>query len=169
MTTKQNNKREQLTDAHTDFQKGLHRYVFSKMQNRQIGEDLVQETFMKTWLYLVKGGKIETMRAFLYHVLNNLIIDEYRKHKTTSLDVLLEKGFEPSVDESEPFMNFLDGKRAVRLIKKLPLKYRVVMDMRYVQMLSIKEIATLINQSKNTVAVQTHRGLAKLRVLYETI
>lgn len=32
------------------------------------------------------------MKAFPYHVLNNLIVDEYRKRKTASLDDLLEKG-----------------------------------------------------------------------------
>lgn len=168
MTASNQTKQEMLTLAHHDYQKALHAHAFFKVHDRQTGEDLVQDTFMKTWLYLVKGGEIEKMKAFLYHVLNNLIIDEYRKHKTTSLDLLLDKGFEPSSDDTEPLMDFLDGKRAIRLIKALPIKYRKVMDMRYVQMLSIKEMADATKQSKNTIAVQTHRGLAKLKVLYET-
>ena len=84
-----------LGQAHDEFEKGLNTRAFFKVSDHAIGEDLVQETFMKTWSYLVKGGKIDVMKAFLYHVLNNLIVDEYRKRKTTSLDVLLEKGFEP--------------------------------------------------------------------------
>lgn len=168
MITKQKIQQTRLTDAHNDFQKELHTHVFFKIQSRQTGEDLVQETFMKTWLYLVKGGKIEMMKAFLYHILNNLIIDEYRKHKTTSLDALLDKGFELSAQDAEPLMDFLDGRKAISLIKRLPPKYRKVMDMRYIQMLSIKEISLIVGQSKNTVAVQTHRGLAKLKALYQT-
>jgi RNA polymerase sigma-70 factor (ECF subfamily) len=106
------------------------------------------------------------MKAFLYHVLNNLIVDQYRKHKTTSLDTLLEKGFEPSVSDSGRLFNVLDGKAAFLLIQSLPKKYQKVMRMRYVQELSLKEISLITGQSKNTIAVQVHRGLAKLKLLY---
>jgi RNA polymerase sigma-70 factor (ECF subfamily) len=137
------------------------------VHNHETGEDLVQDTFMKTWKYLVKGGKIDTMKAFLYHILNNLIVDEYRKHKPTSLDVILEKGFEPSVDNTENLLNFLDGRAAMLLIYSLPEKYRKIMRMRYMQDLSIKEISLIAGQSKNTVTVQLHRGLKKMKLLYK--
>lgn len=94
MTPKQNVQRQKtLTVAHHDYEKGLKARAFFKVRNHEIGEDLVQETFMKTWIYLVRGGKIDVMKAFLYHILNHLIVDEYRKHKTTSLDVLHGKRF----------------------------------------------------------------------------
>ena len=116
----------------------------------------------------MKGGKIELMKAFLYHILNNLIIDEYRKKKPTSLDVLLEKGYEPSVQgESTKLFNFLDGKTAILMIQRLPVKYQKIMRMRYVQELTLKEMALITGMSKNTIAVQTHRGLEKLKNLYK--
>ena len=93
-------------------------------------------------------------------------MDEYRKRKASSLDVLLEKGFEPSVIDSSQLLNVLDGKAALLLIGLLPVKYQKVMRMRYIQLLSLKEISLLTGQSKNTVAVQTHRGLDKLKILY---
>jgi RNA polymerase sigma-70 factor (ECF subfamily) len=131
-----------------------------------MGEDLVQDTFMKTWSYLVKGGKIDVMKAFLYHVLNNLIVDEYRKKKTFSLDVLLEKGFEPGKDHTERLIDILDSKSAVLLIQQLPERYRKVMRMRHVQDLTLAEMSLITGQSKNTLAVQLHRGLEKLKLLY---
>jgi RNA polymerase sigma factor (sigma-70 family) len=106
------------------------------------------------------------MKSFLYHILNNLIIDEYRKRKNVSLDVLLEKGFEPGVDHSDRLINRLDGKAALLLILRLPQKYQKVMRMRYVQDLSLAEMALLTGQSKNTIAVQVHRGLMQLKALY---
>jgi RNA polymerase sigma-70 factor (ECF subfamily) len=156
-----------LTAAHHDFSRGLNAHAFFKIHDHTIGEDLVQDTFMKVWSYLVKGGKVDVMRAFLYHILNNLIIDQYRKHKSTSLDTLLEKGFEPAAENPGRFLDVFDGKAAVLLIKRLPIKYQKVMRMRYVQGLSLKEIAVATGQSKNTVAVQCHRGLAKVKRLYE--
>ena len=152
--------------AHHDFQKGLNTYAFFKTNNHATGEGLVQDTFMKTWKYLAKGGKIDIMKAFLYHILNDLIVDEYRKHKTISLDVLVEKGFEPSADHSLRLADFLDGKKALFLIQRLPKVYQKVMRMRYVQDLSLKEMSLVTGQSRNAIAVQAHRGLEKLKALY---
>lgn len=158
--------RAALTAAHRDYEKILKSYALYKVRDRETSEDLVQDTFMKTWSYLVKGGKIDLMKSFLYHVLNNLIVDEYRKHKTTSLDVLLEAGYEPSAGDSERLIDALDGKGAILLIQCLPVKYRNVVRMRYIQNLSLAEMSLITGQTKNAMAVQIHRGLAKLKVLY---
>jgi len=169
MTLKEETKQKGIFDgAHHDFNKSLNSYASFKVSNQELGEDLVQDTFIKTWSYLLKGGKVQTMKAFLYHILNNLIIDEYRKRKkkATSLDVLLENGFEPSNDDSEKLFNQIDGKKVIQLIASLPEKYRKVMRMRYIQDLSFKEISLITGQSLNTTGVQVHRGLAKLKILY---
>ena len=167
MTTSQATKQRLiLTVAHQDFEKGLNSYAFFKVSNHAAGEDLVQETFLKTWAYLAKGGKIDTMKAFLYHVLNHLILDEYRKHKTVSLDALISKGLDPSIDYSERLVNMLDGKEASLLIDKLPALYQTIVRMRYMQDLSLEEMSILTHQSRNTVSVQALRGLKMLRALY---
>jgi RNA polymerase sigma-70 factor (ECF subfamily) len=157
-----------MTAAYNDYHKVLNARAFFKINNHETGQDLVQNTFMKTWVYLVKGGKIDIMKAFLYHILNNLIVDEYRKHKTYSLDVLVEKGFEPSSNDFEKHLDFIDGKSALLLIQDLPKKYQAVMNMRYAQSLTLKEMSLITGQSKNTMAVQAHRGFEKLKSLYET-
>lgn len=159
-------KQEKLTVAHHDYERGLNVHAFFRVHNHAIGEDLVQDTFIKTWAYIVKGGKIDLMKAFLYHVLNNLIVDEYRKRKTISLDVLLEKGFEPSFENAETLFKRLDTKEALLLIRRLPKTYQRVMHMRYVRSFSVKETALITGQSTNSIAVQTHRGLIKLKKLF---
>ncbi|MDD5152842.1 MAG: RNA polymerase sigma factor [Candidatus Pacebacteria bacterium] len=167
MTPKQKTERQAiLTVAYHSYVRGLNARAFFKLNNRETGESLVQDTFMKTWMYLVKGGKIDLMKAFLYHILNNLIIDEYRKHKTVSLDTLIEKGFEPREIIPEVTFDVFDTKVVLFLINHLPDSYKKVIHMRYIQDLSIKEISLITGQSKNTVAVQLHRGLRKLKILY---
>src|ERR1035437_1498583 len=169
MTKKRENQQQMiLTVAHNDYEKGLNSYAFFKVHDIAIGQDLVQDTFMKTWKFIVKGGQVHVMKAFLYHVLNRLIIDQYRKHKNTSLDTLLEKGFEPSDSNLEVIVNVLDGKVALSMIEFLPEMYRKIMHMRYVQNLSIKEISVITGETRNTIAVKTHRGSAKLKLLYNS-
>lgn len=168
MTLKrEDNLKNIFTEAHNTYKKDLNARAFFKVHDHTISEDLVQDTFIKTWIYLVKTGKIETMKAFLYHVLNNLIIDEYRRKKTTSLDVLAEKGFEPAMSITENLSDLLDGKRASLLIQLLPKKYQKIIHMKYIQDLTLKEMSLITGQSKNTLAVQAHRGLERLKILYK--
>jgi len=156
-----------LATAYNDYEKKLNLHAFFKVNDQATSEDLVQATFMRTWIYLVKKGKIDAMKAFLYHALNGLIVDEYRKRKTVSLDAMSENGFEPRAAGSERFLNFLDGKSALTLIDRLPEKYKKVMQMRFVRDLSPKEISLITGQSKNAIAVQIHRGIGKLKLLHE--
>ena len=155
-----------MTVAYNDYEKGLNARSFFKVHDSALSESLVQDTFSKTWAYLAKGGKILLMKAFLYHILNDLIIDEYRKKKSISLDVLIEKGFEINTGDTKKLFDILDGKVAFLLIEKLPVKYRKIMNMRYLQDLTILEMATITGQTKNSLTVQLHRGLEKLKVLY---
>ena len=53
-----------LTVAHNDFQKGLNARAFFKVHDHEVGEDLVQDTFTKTWSYLVRGGKYRDYESF---------------------------------------------------------------------------------------------------------
>ena len=155
-----------LSAAYTEHRKGLNRHSLFKVNNVALSENLVQDTFLKTWKFMVKGGKINLMKAFLYHVLNDLIIDEYRKHKTLSLDSLVEKGFEPKEDDSERIFNILDSKRAILMIALLPKKYQQLMRMKYVENMSLEEMSEATGQTKNTAAVQISRGLVMLKKIY---
>ncbi|MDO8742170.1 MAG: RNA polymerase sigma factor [bacterium] len=159
-------KEDVLTNAYHDNEKGLKKYAFFKLHDRDRSEDLVQDTFLKTWRYLIRGGKIDLAKAFLYHILNNLIVDEYRKRKTISLDGLLEKGFAPRANGPESSSDMGDSRTALLLLEQLPERYKKVLHLRYVQGLSLKEISLITGQSKNVIAVQVHRGLAKIRHLY---
>lgn len=149
----------EIAEAHLAHAKGLNQRSFFKLGNKALGADLVQETFLKAWLYLLRGGEIDAMRAFLYHILDNLIIDEYRKRKILSLDFLLEKGLEIRSQKQEKPGGAMDAKAAVLLIEDLPQKYAAVLRMRFVKELSLAEIAAATGQTKNAVAVQIHRGI----------
>ncbi len=65
-------------EAYEAYSDNILRFVIFKIDNREKALDLVQETFMKTWMHIVKNGKPDNIRAFLYKVASNLVIDEYR-------------------------------------------------------------------------------------------
>lgn len=155
-----------LTHAYHDHKKKLYMYARTKIQNPDVCEDLVQAAYMKTWSYLVRNGDITFIKSFLYHALKALIIDEYRKYKSYSLDSLMESGFELCDEGYKNASNTFDGEQAVALIDNLPEKYKKVVHMRYIRGLHLREISKLTGQTNNAVAVCSHRGLEKLKVLY---
>jgi len=155
-----------LTEAHAEHAASLRARAFYKVHNHNTSDDLVQTTFLKAWAYLVRGGNIHAMRSFLYHILNDLIVDEYRRRKVSSLDTMMEHGFDLGIDEPQRESDIIDGKEALGYIERLPKKYRRILHMRYVHGLTHMEIAAMTRQSRNTVAVQIHRGMKQLRALY---
>ena len=111
---------------------------------------------------------MENTKAFLYRVATNAIIDQYRRHKDLSLDSLAEGGFDPSdANDHKKMVLSIDGKMALDLLNKIDGDDRDIMLMRYVEGLSVKEIAEVTGQRENTVSVKIHRALKELQDLFE--
>jgi RNA polymerase sigma-70 factor (ECF subfamily) len=164
---KQDNKKAAFLAAYDEHSDALFRHCLFKVSDRELAKDLVQEAFTKAWTYLSKGHEVANMRAFLYKTLNNLIIDEYRKKKSVSLDSLADEGFDPRAENLPNDSDILDGARAVALLSKLDDPYKDAVFLRYVNGLEISEIAKITGNSENTVSVHIHRGIKKLKELYE--
>lgn len=164
------NGRSELEEAFEQYSDALFRHCFFRLSDREKALDLTQETFLRVWKYNENGGEIEDVKAFLYRTLNNLVVDEYRKKKTVSLDSLLEEDgvsegdFDDLIsNDRSSFEQAIDAKRALVILERLPEKYRTALTLRYVDGLSPKEIAEITNETENVVSVRIHRGLAKLR------
>jgi RNA polymerase sigma-70 factor, ECF subfamily len=104
----------------------------------------------------------------LYRTANNLIIDYYRKKKSVSLDEMYGEGFDPAYAPQSELINRLDGERAILYLQKIPDHYREIVLMRYVEELSIKEIAAILGETENNVSVRLHRALEKLKAIFDT-
>lgn len=156
---------EEFFKAYENFSDAMFRHCYLRTYHRERAKDIVQETFMRTWRYVVNGGKITHMRAFLFRSANNLIIEEGRKKKEASLDVMQEAGFQPSTHEYKRWERMIDGKEALSLLGALEEDYRDVIVMRFIDELTPKEIARVLNKSENVISVRIHRALKKLRAL----
>lgn len=161
---------ERFLKAFEEYGDALFRHAFLRISDRERAIDVVHDTYTKVWSYVRSGHHIESFRPFLYKVLNNLIIDEYRKTKEASLDAMFEiEGVdEGSFDDLtsnnvESLAATLDGKQAFALLEELPDTYREVIILRFVDDLGPKEISNLIEESENVVSVRLHRGLRLLR------
>lgn len=164
---------ESFLHAFDTYNEPLFRHAELRVNNREKAIDIVHDTFTKAWSYIRTGHRIDSYRPFLYKILNNLIIDEYRKRKEASLDQLFavdgvdEGTFTELVDDVsvDALVDHIDGAQALALLSDLPDQYREVLILRFVDGLGPKEISELIEISENVVSVRLHRALKTLRDL----
>lgn len=164
------NHEESFLKAFDEYADALFRHAVIRLSDRERAIELVHDTFTKAWGYAREGNVIEAYRPFLYKVLGNLIIDEYRRRRTESLDALLEdEGIdtgrfsdlqEGSLEET---LKALDAQRIIEAMQLLQPLYREILTLRFVDGLGPKEIAQLIEESENVVSVRINRGLKLLR------
>jgi len=168
------NHEERFLKAFEEYSDALFRHAFLRISDRERAIDVVHDTFTKVWTYVRNGHEVDQFRPFLYKVLNNLIIDEYRKAKEASLDALMaidgvDEGTFDELSENtvESLAATLDGKKAFELLAEMPDTYKEVIILKFVDGLGPKEIAGLLEESENVVSVRLHRGLKVLRQLIE--
>lgn len=160
--------------AFDDYADALFRHARLRLKDRERAADLVQDAFIKAWDYVSGGGEVRHWKSFLYRVLNNLIIDEYRGKHAESLDALLEddpvsenpllaSGGRDTEEERLDAAMLLERVRS--RFPELPESYRAVITLRYVDGFSPKEIAAMLELSENVVSVRIHRAVARLKEL----
>lgn len=159
---------KEFLDGYDRWSDALFRHCFFRVRDRETAKDIVQETYIKTWHY-IQGHEIENLRAFLYRVANNLIVDWSRKKKESSLDSLMNQGFDVPMHVKDRYDAVIEGRHILEIIKEMDPKYRDAVLMRYIDDLTPKEISQIINESENVISVRIHRGLEQLRrILYES-
>lgn len=148
----------------------LFRHVLLRVRDRERAKDIVQEAFSRTWVYLAAGKKIDHIKAFLFRVAGNLIVDGARRQHSSSLDKMMEEDGYEVVDESVTDPAEIQGVReALKLLESLDENYRAVITMRYIDELSPREIAQVLGVSENVVSVRIHRGIERLKVLFNRV
>lgn len=156
---------DQAYEEHSD---ALYRYAFFKVSDKEKALDIVQDTFVRFWEYIAADGEVLNTKSFLYRIATNAIIDHYRKKKEVSLDDMADFGFDPTdYDSHHKIVRGPDSLLALELVKKLDAESRGLIMMRYVENLTVKEIAEIVDQRENTISVKLHRAIKNLQDLFE--
>src|SRR3989344_3019452 len=74
---------EQFVEMYREYAPQLFKYCYFRVSSREEAEDLSSQVFMKVWDYVAKGAAIDNMRALLYRIAHNLVVDFYKSAKRT--------------------------------------------------------------------------------------
>ena len=156
-------------------QQRLYSYIYSKVKDRVITEDIFQDTFIKV-IRTLKLGNYNEEGKFLPWVLriaHNLIIDHFRKLKrmstfknTDDFDIfsLISDG---NLDAEKKMIQQLVLSDVSELIHELPKEQKEVLVMRIYKDMSFKEISENTNVSINTALGRMRYALMNLRKIIE--
>jgi RNA polymerase sigma-70 factor (ECF subfamily) len=154
----------------------IYAFILSKIRNRDLAEDIFQDTFIKVINSLQKGKYNEEGKflPWVMRIANNLVIDYFRKSKkmrtiapTDDFDIfdILQDG-EKNIEDN--LVNNQIHKDLRKLIEHLPENQKEVLKMRYYADLSFKEISESTGVSINTALGRMRYALINLRKLIDS-
>lgn len=150
----------------------LFSYILYMVRNRDLADDIFQDTFIKAIFTIKQGRYTENgkFRAWITRIAHNLIVDCFRQERnenTVSNDEyefdlfnnfrLCEDNIEVTMVKAQVF----DDVR--KLVDYLPESQREVLKMRYYQELSFKEIADKTGVSINTALGRMRYAILNMR------
>lgn len=154
----------------------LYRTALRLSRNAQDAEDLVQETFLNAFRSLDRFEEGTNLRAWLFRILNNAFISQYRRRKrrpSSSIedvteyylyDHLVEGGAAPRTENPEQEVLDRIGDEAVlRALEDLPVEFRQVELLADVEGFSYREIADILNIPIGTVMSRLYRARRRLQ------
>ncbi|HEX3662490.1 MAG TPA: RNA polymerase sigma factor [Acidobacteriaceae bacterium] len=153
------------------YQHRLLRYLLYLTGNREMAEDLFQETWMRV---LVRGAQFNGNSRFdtwLFTIARNLVIDYRRRRSMASLEEMCEasdeeRPFEIASTDKTPFEHLATlehGEVVASALLTLDPLHREVLVLRFHEELSLEEIARVTRAPLSTVKSRLYRGLASLK------
>ncbi len=148
------------------YQHRLLRYLVYLSGNRELAEDLFQETWIRV---MERGHQYDGQREFstwLYAVARNLTIDYLRKKSPVSLDGLMEDEdhapLEPADTRPTAWELVAQHEQAEHInaaLAGIPAEYREAIVLRFQDGLALDEIASVTGAPMGTVKSRLYRGL----------
>lgn len=154
----------------------IYSYVFYIVKDRELAEDIFQETFVKVITTIKQGRYVESGKfsSWITRIAHNLIIDHYRQEKTenhiTNSDMNTDVFNNRELSEGTVEDNLISTQVKVdirKLVAALPDNQKEVLVMRYYQNMSFKEIADATNVSINTALGRMRYAILNMRRMAE--
>jgi RNA polymerase sigma-70 factor (ECF subfamily) len=152
----------------------LYRSALYLVKNENNADDLVQEVYIKAFKFPKDGQAIHNERAWLFRILMNTFINQYRKEKREpslvefdtieSFHESIEKEalMTPITENEAEFHNLLDDD-VIKALEELPDDFRMVILLSTVEGFTYKEIAQMIGSPIGTVMSRIYRGRKMLK------
>lgn len=152
------------------YQKKLFIYLYRFIGNKEETEDLLQNVFLKVYKYCENFDTQRKFSSWIYRIAHNEAVN-YIKRKSIKKFISLEDfvsskdRIETKTDAKSPMEVWMSKelrKEMEDALKKLPDKYKEVLEMRYFSEKSYEEISKALKKPVNTIGTLINRAKKKL-------
>ena len=150
------------------YNERIYLYMRRLGHNRQVSEDLTQESFIQAWQHInqLKNGK--ALNSWLYRIASNVSKLHWRRHKgreSASIEAIGIDVPESDEDGSNRVEHYEQLGRLKDAVAALPIKLRQAIVLHYMQQLTIAEAAEAAGIRQGTFKSRLNRALETLRKL----
>lgn len=163
--------RQVLIAIYEEYNSELYRYAYRLVDDSDLAEDCVSETFSR-FLRVVRDGNapVDNVRAYLYRIAHNWVTDHYRRQPLPPISLDSDRHEEPNSNPSVLVGVELEKERIRAALLRLPPEQRQVVELRFLEDWSHKEVAAALGKSEEATRALQHRALGTLRrILVEEI
>jgi len=151
----------ELYDRHFD---GIYRYLFTRLRHQADAEDFTEQVFLKMvdsiQRYRPRGVAFS---SWLYRIAHNLLVDRYRRAGREAVELTERvRDARPQADPATLAQNSEDRRHLVAALRRLTPEQQRVITMRFIDNLSVDEIARLMRRRPGAIHSMQHRALASL-------
>lgn len=142
----------------------------SMLGDHGLARDATQDVFIKILLNLSKFTEQSSFSTWVYSITYNYCIDLIRKKKKNILIFTEDMGrvsTAADVEIPDSVILEMETNRLEKVMNKLPVGDKAILDMKYTEDLSIKEIGEILNKTESAIKMQIMRAKIKAQDLYE--
>ncbi len=149
----------------------VHRFILSRVGSTEVADDILSDVFVKVYQHIFEEErKVSSVRGFIFGAARYAIIDHFRRYKNREVlfepdDDFMKSIVDTGKSASETTEQHLAREELEKMLKHLKIEYREVVTLRYIDDLSIEEVASVLGKSRGAVRVLLHRAMSALKKL----
>jgi len=144
----------------------------SMLSDEALARDAVQDIFIKVFLNLSRFSEQSSFSTWLYSITYNFCIDIIRKKKKISLvlsDDIERIGDKPEQEVPDSVLLEMKHDRLEKVLAQMHEGDRIILLMKYMDDMSIKDIADFFQKTESAIKMQIMRAKMKAQAIYENL
>ena len=147
------------------YQMKLYNYFIYLSGNKELSEDLVQNTFLRVLKYRNSFQESYEFKNWLFGIARNQFYSHIEKNKTSSIDSL-EEVLATENEGEKRIQQTQQQQLLTQLLYHLSDNEREIIVMNKIQGITYDDIAQIMDENLNTIKARSRRALKKLQSIY---
>lgn len=158
---------QERTEIYQRFNKKVLNYIWGKVNNRTLAEDLCSDVFMKVYEKLESFDETKaSLSTWIFTIARNTLIDYYRTrrvHEEIPEELAEESTVEDHLLNQEALESLADA------LERLDERERDLIVLRYASKLTLKEISERMNLSYAYIKILHNKALSEMKNFLENV